>query len=290
MRSLADLFYEKAAQYPDKTAIWCDNESITYKNLANMVSRYSNFLLENGVKYGDHIGTPMNNSIISVAIILAAANLGVGIVPINPSLPINAVKTAFLSANVKHLIARKVFFEQCEKYGGLNLSGVSICMDGDFKDTTTLQDANKSSGSRPIVENLDGNENLIITMTSGSTGQPKPISLTQNNKYQRAKAHIKLYGLTREDRVLAATPLYHSLAERLVIMPLILGATSILLPRFTPNLWLNCVKEQKVTFTIAVSAQLGQIADSFSYSNEIGIDSLRCVVSSSALLDRKSVV
>ena len=74
-------------------------------------------------------------------------------------------------------------------------------------------------------------------------------------------AHIRVYNITKDDRIIAATPLYHSLAERLVILPLILGATSVLLPRFTPALWLKCAEEQKPTFTIAVSAQLAQILE-----------------------------
>ncbi|WP_349772487.1 AMP-binding protein [Lacrimispora xylanisolvens] len=141
------------------------------------------------------------------------------------------------------------------------------------------------SDKRPVVKQVTGEETLIITMTSGSTGEPKPIDLTQKNKLERAMAHIRLYNLTKEDRILAATPLYHSLAERLVLMPLLIGATSILLPRFTPALWLNCVKDQKVTFTIAVSAQLGQIAELLTSPFVPEIDSLRCVVSSSSLLE-----
>lgn len=98
-------------------------------------------------------------------------------------------------------------------------------------------------------------------------------------------AHIRVYDISKEDRILAATPLYHSLAERLVILPLILGATSILLPRFTPELWLKCASEQKPTFTIAVSAQLAQILELLKKPDVPTIDSFRSIVSSSALLE-----
>ena len=141
--------------------------------------------------------------------------------------------------------------------------------------------------TRPAYEDITGEESLILTMTSGSTGNPKPIDISQNNKYERSMAHIRVYEITPEDRILAATPLYHSLAERLVILPLILGATSILLPRFTPAIWLNCAKEQKPTFTIAVSAQLAQILELLSQPDSPSIDSFRSIVSSSALLEEK---
>ncbi|WP_066055921.1 class I adenylate-forming enzyme family protein [Robertmurraya korlensis] len=283
MYKLADIFYKAAEIQPDKTAIWCDNNSITYRELVDLVSQYSNFLLSNNIVYRDHIGIPMTNSIHSVALILAAANLGVGLVPINPTLPIDAIKAAFYSANIKHLIARQAFFENCDKNGGLEILGEKICIDGKLEGTQSLLEADKMSKERPIVEHVTGDEILIITMTSGSTGAPKPISLSQKNKYERAMAHIDLYKITQDDNVLAATPLYHSLAERLVLIPLLLGGTSVLLPRFTPNIWINCVKEQSVTFTIAVSAQLNQIAAV--NDNSLNGTSLRCLVSSSSLLE-----
>jgi long-chain acyl-CoA synthetase len=123
-------------------------------------------------------------------------------------------------------------------------------------------------------------------MTSGSTGSPKPIILTQRTKFNRAQAAVELYGITAADRTLAATPLYHSLAERLALIPLLTGGTCILMPGFSTSSWLQCVREQQVTFTIAVSSQLKQIAAALAEpGNAAGIASLRCVVSSSALLD-----
>ena len=69
MRSrLASLFYENAKATPDKQAIWCDGKTVTYKEMADLVSRYSNLLLSQGAAYGDHIAIPMNNSIESVAL------------------------------------------------------------------------------------------------------------------------------------------------------------------------------------------------------------------------------
>lgn len=285
MMKLADLFYEAAALNPDKTAVVCDNKNITYAALAGLVSKYSNFLLEKGVSYRDHIGIPMNNSIESVGLIFAAANIGVGLVPINPTLPLEAIKTAFTYSNVKHLVARRSFYEQTEGLDGIHVSGTKFCLEGEYDNTLSFCKAEEMSTIRPIINEVNGDETLIITMTSGSTGSPKPINLTQNNKYQRAFAHIRLYNITKDDNILAATPLYHSLAERLVIIPLLIGGTSILLPRFTPNMWINCIKEDKVTFTIAVSAQLSQVAQLLSSPFVPEINSLRCVVSSSALLE-----
>lgn len=286
MRSrLAEMFYNNAAEMPEKQAIWCDGKSATYREMAELVSRYSNLLLANGVEYGDHVAIPMNNSIESVALFFSAADLGICLVPLNPTLPLDAIKVAMKSGDMKHLIARKSFFNECEKNGGINVPGVKICLDGEYSGAIPFSNINDMPTTRSANENIDGNESLILTMTSGSTGNPKPIDISQNNKYERSMAHIRVYNIVKEDRILAATPLYHSLAERLVILPLILGATSILLPRFTPAIWLNCAKEQNVTFTIAVSAQLAQILELLKKPDAPSIDTFRAIVSSSALLE-----
>ena len=286
MRSiLADKFYQNATDTPDKLAIWCDGKTATYKEMADLVSRYSNLLVTNGVEYGDHVAIPMNNSIESVALFFAAADLGVCLVPLNPTLPLDALKVAMKSGDMKHLIARKSFFNECDKNGGVVVDGIKICLDGEYEGAIPLATINDMPTTRPACETIKGDESLILTMTSGSTGNPKPIDISQANKVERSLAHIRVYGITKEDRILAATPLYHSLAERLVILPLMLGATSILLPRFTPQIWLKCAKENNVTFTIAVSAQLAQILELLKQPDAPSIDSFRAIVSSSALLE-----
>ena len=285
MSSITALFFEQVKKNPDKTAIWCDGNTKSYSELDTFVRQYINYLVSRDVKKGDIIGIPMNNSIESVALMLAAAYIGAGLAPINPSLPKEAINKAFTTANVKHVIARKSFWKHFALNNSLDAYGCKLCLDDTLEGIDSFDIISTMPIDIPSIDDVSGDETWILTMTSGSTGNPKPIDITQNNKIKRINEHVKMYGVVKEDRVLAATPLYHSLAERLVIMPLLIGATSILLPRFTTKLWLDCVSEQKVTFTIAVSAQLGQIAQVLSSPYVPDIASFRAIVSSSALLE-----
>lgn len=280
MSRLTNFFFENAAKQPEKLAIWCDGKTATYGEFASMVCGITNMLLQSGVKTGDRIGIPMNNSIESAALFFAAAEAGYALAPINPTLPAPAIETAFGSVGVSCIIARKSFYSHYKPQGE-----VCFCLDNAQVAGTIPFDSWKDySTQRPNID-VEEEATLILTLTSGSTGDPKPIELSQKNKIDRAFAHVKLYGLTENDRILAATPLYHSLAERLVIMPLLIGATAILLPRFTPNIWLNCIAQQQVSFTIAVSAQLSQVSQLLSSPFMPDIQSLRCLVSSSSLLE-----
>lgn len=284
MKLIFERFLDVCKIYDNKIALWCDGEQKTYTELRELICRYANYLINRGVVRGDIIGVPMNNSMESVALLFAVSAIGAGVAPINPTLPVDAINAAFDAADVKHIIARKSFFKMVGEDFLKHIRGCLLCLDAKVDGIDCFEDVMASSDEQPNLSEITGTEPFILTMTSGSTGVPKPIVLTQINKIKRAEAHIELYGITDNDNILAATPLYHSLAERLVIIPLIVGATSVLLPRFTPVLWLNCVKEQKVTFTIAVSAQLSQISQLLSDSVVPEISTLRCVVSSSALL------
>lgn len=287
MERLADKFYKVANENSDKVAIICEGKEVSYSELSKLVSKCSNLFIENDIKYGECIGIPMTNSIESVIIMLAAANNGITLVPINPSLPMGSVKRAFEIADVKHIIGRSNFINKYNKEDLFKVEGKVISLDKEVAGCIFLKDIANYSSERTIVSDVCGDESYIITMTSGSTGDPKPINLTQKNKVDRSKAHIELYNLNSNDRIMAATPLYHSLAERLVLLPLILGATSILISRFTPESWLKAIEKFKVTFTIAVSAQLSQVQKLINKTNEFNIESLRCVVSSSALLEEE---
>ncbi len=296
MAKIAPTFFAHAMHAPDKQAIWCEGVAASYQELAQLVCRWSNAMALNGVKRGDHIGVMLPNSIEFVALMLVAADLGAVLVPLNTSLTPAAVHRAFEVTEVKHVVSTATLFHGLlTQNSGFNFSmvnGLWLSIDevigGDAtKDVKLLADILQDVPLDTSPLNMALEEDaLILTMTSGSTGDPKPIILTQRTKFNRAAAAIELYGITEQDRTLAATPLYHSLAERLVLIPLLTGGTSVLMSKFSPTAWLQCVAEHAVTFTIAVSSQLKQIADALNDETAAyDIEALRSIVSSSALLE-----
>lgn len=289
MSTISHRFYDAARAAPDKTAIWCDSAEITYGSLAADVARWSFAMRERRIVRGDHIGVLLPNSIAFVTLMLVAADIGAVLVPLNMSLPAPAVEKAFRASDVRHVVATNnvitdLFADSNSDFSMVDGRWISV---GDAVGRAeSLQQLLAASTPDPVPALAAHTDDpYILTMTSGSTGDPKPIILTQRTKLNRADAAIDMYGVTDADRTLAATPLFHSLAERLVLIPLLTGGTSILMSRFSPSEWMRVVSDQKVTFTIAVSSQLSQIATLLQGACAPQIASLRCIVSSSALLD-----
>lgn len=287
MKGIASTFFENCKKYGDKQAIVCENEAYTYVELGQRVKKCAVFLSLSGVKKSDCICMLMNNSLETVIVFWAAASIGAQVLPMNPSMPLDTVKKFIGYSKAGHIIARSLFFREASDRRLID-SCHKICIDKTLPNIHCLKEyENCSAEFEPL--DTDGSETYIITSTSGSTGTPKLIYLSQQNKLDRAYAHIKLYSLTENDRILISTPLYHSLAERLMIMPLLLGATCVLMPRYSVKKWLDYVSTQKITFTIAVSSQLIQlITDYEKYTQNYDFGSLRCLVSSSASLDNQN--
>jgi len=285
-------FLKNVKNNPDKIAVWFEGDSITYSQLYYYINRLSNVMVLNGVKNGDNVGVVLNNSIFFIVLMLTACNVGFAIVPINATLSIDAIKKSFQYSNVRHIISTINIFEKITKQDIQSINGFWLCIDEagteDAKSLSHLFNEHRNQINNIFETKIDDNQKLILTMTSGSTGEPKPIILSQKNKYDRAISAIELYNISQDDVILAATPLYHSLAERLVFISLMLGSTLVLMSRFSINEWLKTIADKKVSFSIAVSSQLKQIIDFVDkepFTNKL--DSLRSIVSSSALLEKK---
>lgn len=290
MSKLIRDLLKNAMNAPDKIAIKCGHQERTYSEFCNNISRLATGFRNKGICSGDCMGVFLPNCVEFVETLFAAASIGVAIAPLSPSLPAPAILKAMESVNARHFIGTPYSLMELEK--GIDANGaLRLAIGNQPGEGYTLWDnfLDNITSCNPIKDDNSFNNNaLIYTMTSGSTGTPKPIVLSQENKYLRAKVAADIYDITSTDIILAATPLYHSLAERLVILPLILGATSIILPRFSPEVWYNSIIDEKITFTIAVSSQLKKFAEIAEKSEIKEIKSLKCIVSSSALLDTQT--
>ncbi|TMP33865.1 class I adenylate-forming enzyme family protein [Pseudoalteromonas rubra] len=289
MSNIYQIFAQHVQSQPDKVALVFEQHTVSYQALNTKVLKLCTHFYRLGLQPGQRVALFAPNGLEYPIVMLAAARLGLAIVPLPISLKGDALSVALKKTPVAAVIAWPSI-------------GRTLLADA------VIEPANLLSLSQPVADEpcwqdimseelpaqainipepqVDINAPFILTMTSGSTGQPKPIVLSQQCKISRAfDATIRYYGLTSDEVVLVATPLYHSLAQRGVLMPLMLGATSVILPKFTLPKWLEAIKTHQVSFLFAVSAQLESLLSS---DEEMDLSSLRCVVSSSAVLAGES--
>lgn len=288
--AIIDLFLTQTRKHPKRSAVIFNNKSYSYEDFCELVRRLCGLLNQRGFKLGDHCIVSLHNSIEFAALLLAAADLGIVIAPIDTSLPVSGIHTAIKSTDAKFLITQPSVLKNYRSHPGYykQLSPHNCLAFGHpflpENDLNQIFETNISCdyrlGEQIKLRHLD----YILTMTSGSTGHPKPIVLTQNTKIHRSFDGAKtLYDLSDQEVIIAASPMYHSLAQRLVLLPLMTGGTSVILAKFSTQAWLQAVEAHKVTFTLAVSNHLEQLLMTME-NKRYDISSLKILVSSSSLL------
>jgi len=105
--SLATLFAEAAARWPQRTAVVdTDGNRLSYRELDGLVGAAANACVGAGVRAGDRVGVYVHKSAESVAAILGTLRCGAAYVPVDPDGPVD--RNAFILSDC----ATKVVFAE----------------------------------------------------------------------------------------------------------------------------------------------------------------------------------
>lgn len=101
----------------------------------------------------------------------------------------------------------------------------------------------QSPKSSFVLEKTNHDENVaLIACSSGTTGLPKGVQLTQKNLMYTIDRQFDLKSLLEESTVLSVIPWFHNYGcLTMILMPLV-GGKLVFLPRFEEHLFLNCIQ------------------------------------------------
>jgi len=247
---------EKSKVYPNKIAIILRKKKLTYSQLVDEVDAVTNYFISLKIKANDKIGLVENNTIEFIITFLAISNIGAVVVPLNTTYTKKIIYENFKKLKITNLIIWYKYSNYFIKK--LKLKNL-ITTEKKIKNLKFFNNYKKYKNSKKKITSTMKQGDFLIVLTSGSTSNPKPIVLNQKTKILRSKAMRKLYKIDKNDIILTASPLDHSLGQRLLILPLLVGGTSIILDTFTIHNFYEAVKKYKVTFTILVSNQINEL-------------------------------
>ncbi len=247
--TIKELFHINTMRYPDNTC-WKEYSpkeiSLTYKEAEEKVKEVSSWFLSLGVKKGDKIIVSGKNSVAWAVTYIAVQYAGCTVVPLDSSLhDEDFIKFAKFSDSVV-LVADN---DRMKKVAGsLPMLGyASLEENGTYPSIMTL--------SAPYRDGhvMTEDDVAAILFTSGTTGTPKGVMLTNKNIVSDifiSQANMNIYPT---DVFYAILPIHHAYTMLAVFMEgLGAGASVVFGKKLVVSQMLKELKEAKVTMFLGV--------------------------------------
>ncbi|MGF0248160.1 amino acid adenylation domain-containing protein, partial [Rhodococcus erythropolis] len=223
-RVFPEIFDAAAQRDPNALAVESTDGSLTYGELDILSNRIARVLVSRGLGTEDYVAVGVPRSLTSVVSILAVAKTGAAFVPIDPAYP---------DERINHLlIDSKVSFGLTTTAGRDRLPDIAEWLILD--DPHFTKKCEEFSGS-PLTDNdrlrpIGLDSAAYVVYTSGSTGVPKGVVVTQRGLDNFARDQRERYGATPQSRTLHfSTPSFDgSLFEYLQAFGA--GATMVIAP------------------------------------------------------------
>jgi amino acid adenylation domain-containing protein len=216
-RCLHELILEQAARTPDAVAVFDEQKSLTYGELAARSARLARHLQTLGVGPEVRVGLCLERSVEMVVGLLGILSAGGAYVPLDPSYPLERLLYMLEDSAVEILLVRgSEAAVRPDLVGGRRLVDLDRLLD-----LPTSARADIGRGTLP--DNL-----AYVIYTSGSTGRPKGVMNTHRSVVNRLLWGQLQYGLTREDRVLQKTPFSFDVSVWELFWPLLEGARLVM--------------------------------------------------------------
>ncbi len=194
-----DYFSESARRYPDKTAVTCRDDSISYQKLDAFGNSFARFLIRQGARRGDFIPFFMPKGIPAIQSLLSILKAGCAYVPIDVRSPAARLESILDSLGTRLIIADSESAVRLKELlpGRRDLAVVDI----EAFDPASEDDGPLDPGSLSI-------DLAYVLFTSGSTGVPKGVMIPHQAIIDYIDWCVDFYRIGPDDQVSNHAPLY----------------------------------------------------------------------------------
>lgn len=242
-------------KYPDKIYTSYKEREWTYKEFFEKAQRVAAYFQNKGYQKEDIIALYSLNSDVFLVCYYGIQLGGFTVMPVNTKLAAPEVEYIFSNSEAKGLIYDVRIEETIDQTSYLFEDVLAI---GGEKDLLgkILED---ESLLLTAVE-LAGEDTAVVMYTSGTTGKPKGVMLTNNNVKAAGEIWSEAMSITEDDRMLVSTPLFHCAASHVFVVPVTCkGGTIIIEEAFSPDKTLDMLQRKKPTMFFGVPAMFSII-------------------------------
>ena len=198
---LDDWLAQRAQSCPERTALVTEASRVTYAELEAEATWVARRLAANGVRQGGTAALTVHPRREEVVLLHALMKLGAVALPLSPSL--TESERAEILASTRPAV-----------------------------DLNDVGELTQTEADLPLLGEHDMDDLQCSILTSGTTGEPRPVGLTYGNFLFSAVGSAFNIGVDPQDRWLCCLPLSHVAGLSIIQRSVIYGTTAVLMDGF----------------------------------------------------------
>lgn len=247
-----------ASSAPDRVAVVCADERLTYGELESLTNRMAALFRAAGLQRGDHVATLLGNRPETLAVAWAAWRCGLYLTPMSTALSATEAGYLISDSGARVVIADAAAATLAAALPPLTHTPVQWwSLKGRIFGYEAIEPRLERASGRATAHEPPG---ALMMYTSGTTGAPKGVIRPLLPPDWRGTAPfaadlIELFDLGGPDvRYLSTAPLYHAAPLRMALSVTAGGGTIYVMDRFDAARVLHLLQAERITHSQWVPA------------------------------------
>jgi len=268
------------AYYNDDTGL---QQSFSYGEFRDMVNRTAHFMTSRlGLQRGDKVATLAYNHYYTVIVYFAAWTLGICVVPLNIEEDDARIQFVLENSETRVLFAMPDLLARAADVGARascvkHIVAVSGGPDDALDLEASLDGMPATLPERSAEVTLQ--DSALIVYTSGTTGMPKGVELSQYNMLVDAYAIAEWYRFKEGVRMMCVLPIHHVNGTIVTLVtPLYAGGSVVLNSRFKSDTFWRRLAEGRVECVSVVPTLLKFLSDAHEDVSKYDLGALKYII------------
>ncbi|MBI4596032.1 MAG: long-chain-fatty-acid--CoA ligase [Candidatus Tectomicrobia bacterium] len=260
--AFGEIIREVARKFPKSTSIVFQERRFTFQDTNERVNRLANALLQSGFTKGERAAILSLDCHEFLETVYALSKIGAIVVPLNYMLNPKdliymcnnaGVKATFVGRGYHDLVKSfKKELPDLQRY-------ISFVSAEGMESYDALLD---SAGSQEPQVKIEGQDNVAICYTSGTTGLPKGVVLTHDYWSRGPGILGSALGYRDHGVYYSGLPLFHASGIIMTTSAIYNGNSVVLLERFEVEKSLEIMEKEHVTHTFFIPSMINFMLDS----------------------------
>ena len=256
---VADVVRLHGRERPDAQALWFEGISTSYAELDARSSQCAQALIAAGVQPGDRVGTIAKGNDDFFVLWFGCLKARACLAPVNWRLAAPEVQFILGDAGCKIAFVGR---DYAAMIAGLDLPALSTAIQFEDGHSTWPGFGDWIAANPPTDPMLPPlpDDDVIQLYTSGTTGLPKGVQLTETNYAACFAGATQVWAqFDAQDGVLVAMPLFHVAGANLGMLALLQGARAVIMSEVDAVMMLRLIGEHQIRHAFLAPALINML-------------------------------